>query len=50
MNCLYLIRKRPASGKTKRADNPVAIRTNEWTEKGQLLSTGEWKPRSMETQ
>jgi hypothetical protein len=27
MNCLSLARKRPASGKTKSADNPMAI----WT-------------------
>jgi hypothetical protein len=50
MNCLSLIRKRPARGKTKRADNPMAIWKNEWYEKGQLPSMGESRSRSLETQ
>ena len=50
MNCLSLTKKRPARGKTKRADSPTAIWTNEWYEKGQLLSTGESRSRSLETQ
>ena len=50
MNFLSLTSKRPASGKTKRADNPMAIWTNEWNEKGQLPSMGESRSRSLETQ
>jgi hypothetical protein len=50
MNCLPLTRKRPAKGKIKRADNPMAIWTNEWYEKGQLPSLGESRSRSLETQ
>jgi hypothetical protein len=50
MNCLSLTRKKPTSGKTKRADNPMAIRTNEWNEKGQLPSMGESRSGSLETQ
>jgi hypothetical protein len=50
MNCLFLTRKKPARGKTKRADNPMAIWTNEWNEKGQLPSMGESRSRSLETQ
>jgi hypothetical protein len=50
MNCLPLTSKRPARGKTKRTDNPMAIWTNEWNEKGQLPSMGESRSRSLETQ
>ncbi len=50
MNRLSLTRKRPAKGNPKRADNPMAIWTNEWYEKGQLPSTGELRSRSLETQ
>ena len=50
MNCLSLTRKKPARGKTKRADNIMAIWTNEWNEKGQLSSMGESRSRSFETQ
>ena len=50
MNCRSLTRKRPAKGKTKRADNPMATWTNESYEKGQLASTGESRSRSLEIQ
>ena len=50
MNFLSLTSKRPARGKTKRADNPMAIWTNEWNEKGQLPSMGESRSRAFETQ
>jgi predicted secreted hydrolase len=50
MNFLSLTRKRPASGKTKSADNPMAIWINEWNAKGQLLSMGESRSGSFETQ
>jgi hypothetical protein len=50
MNCLFLTRKRPARGKTKRADNTMTIWTNEWYEKGQFPFTGESRPGSLETQ
>ena len=50
MNCRSLTRKRPAKGKTKRADNPMATWTNEWNEKGQLPSLGESRSRSLATQ
>ena len=50
MNCLSLTRKRPARGKTKRADNTMTIWTNEWSEKGQLPSMGESRSRAFETQ
>jgi len=41
MNCLFLTRKNPARGKTKRADNTMAIWINEWKAKGQLPSMAE---------
>jgi hypothetical protein len=50
MNCLSLIRKRPAKGKIKRADNTMAIWTNVWNEKGQLPSKEESRSRALETQ
>jgi len=50
MNCLPLTRKRPARSRTKRADNTMAIWTNEWSEKGQLPFMGESRSRSLETQ
>ncbi len=50
MNCLFLTRKKPASGKIKRADNTMIICTKEWNEKGQLPSTEESRSRSFETQ
>jgi len=50
MNCLSLTRKRPARGKTKKADKTMAIRTNEWNDKGQLASMGESRSRPLETQ
>ena len=50
MNFLSLTSKRPARGKIKRADNPMAIWTNEWNEEGQLPSMGESRSRALETQ
>ena len=41
MNCLSLIRQRPAKGKTITADNIMAIWTNEWVDRGQFASMGE---------
>jgi len=41
MNCLSLTRKRPARGKTKKADSTIITWTKEWKEKGQLPSMGE---------
>jgi len=41
MNCLPRTRKRPAKGKTIRADHTMTIWTNEWFDKGQLASRGE---------
>jgi hypothetical protein len=50
MNCLSLTRKKPASGKTKRADNTMIIWTNAWNENGQLPSMKASKSRSLEAQ
>jgi len=50
MNFLSLTRKRPAKGKTIRADHTMTIWTNEWFDKGQLASRGELRSRSLEIQ
>jgi len=50
MNCLSLTIKKPAKGKTKRADNTRAIWTKEWNTKGQLPSRAESNSRSPEVQ
>jgi hypothetical protein len=50
MNCLSLTRKRPARGKTKRADSTIITWTKEWKEKGQLPSIGESRSGLFETQ
>jgi hypothetical protein len=50
MNCLSLARKKPARGKTKRADNTMITWTNEWNENGQLSLMGESRSGLFETQ
>jgi hypothetical protein len=50
MNCLYLTRKKPAGGNTKRAGNAMAIWINKCNEIGQLPAMGEPGSRFLEPQ
>ena len=50
MNCQSLAIKKPARGKTKRADSTMISWIKEWNEKGQLPSMGESRSGLLETQ
>jgi hypothetical protein len=50
VNCLFLGRKKPARGKTKRADSTMITWTKEWNEKGQSPSMGESRSGLLEMQ
>jgi hypothetical protein len=50
MNCLSLTRKRPARGKTKRADSTAITWTKKWNEKGQFPPMGESRSGLFATQ